>query len=167
MEEQKLDPTRKIIICDTEKCNGCQLCEYACSIAKEKTVNPRLSRIRSVRIEPIFNMAIACRKCEKPPCKDACPRDAVTIDNGIIRINKDKCNGCGWCVVACDFGSMRMHIKNKIIIVCDYCDGTPKCVEFCPKKALKYETLDAAGADLSKKAFVRLVTELKDIAKKE
>jgi len=53
---------KKIIVCDTEKCAGCELCEYVCSIYKEKTINWSKARIRHVRIEPTFDIAIACRK---------------------------------------------------------------------------------------------------------
>ncbi len=169
MAEQKVLGMRKVIVCDSEKCNGCQLCEYACSISKEKTTNPRLSRIRSVRIEPTFNMAVACRKCEDPPCKDACPRDAISVDEkiGIPKIDKNKCDGCGWCVMACDFGAIRLNVNDRTMVVCDFCDDNPKCVEFCPTKALKYETIDATGAGLSKKAVNRIVAELQEAAKKD
>jgi indolepyruvate ferredoxin oxidoreductase alpha subunit len=36
--------------CDSDKCVGCNICEYACSFEKEKVFNPLKSRIRSIRI---------------------------------------------------------------------------------------------------------------------
>ena len=78
---------KRIIVCDTEKCAGCEICEYMCSIFKEKTINWSKSRIRHVRIEPTFDIAIACRKCEEPLCVKACPRDAVIeLEDGSVRI---------------------------------------------------------------------------------
>jgi Fe-S-cluster-containing dehydrogenase component len=159
---------RKLIICDVDKCNGCGLCEFYCAIGKEKKINPKLSRIRTVRIEPFFAMSLACRKCEKPVCKDACPRDAISItEDGIPVVDKDKCNGCGWCIESCDFGAIKFNFKNKIVTICDYCknEKEPWCVKYCPKEALKCETLEAAGADVSKRVFVKILEEL-DSARK-
>lgn len=164
------DKLRKLIICDPKKCNGCQICEYVCSIFKEKTINWKKSRIRAVRIEPIFAMAIACRKCEEPTCVNACPRDAIEMDDatGVIKIDKNKCNGCGWCIEACEFGAIRLHLDDKIVFTCDFCqdEGGPKCVEFCPTEALKYETLEQVGVESSKKAVKGILEELVDVSKK-
>lgn len=164
------DKIRKLIICDPEKCNGCQICEYVCSIFKEKTINWKKSRIRAVRIEPIFDMAIACRKCEEPTCVNACPRDAIEMDDatGVVKIDKNKCNGCGWCIEACEFGAIRLHLDDKIVFTCDFCqdEGGPKCVEFCPTEALKYETLEQVGVESSKKAVKGILEELVDVSKK-
>ncbi|TRO44108.1 hypothetical protein E2P42_01790, partial [Candidatus Bathyarchaeota archaeon] len=35
---------RKFVSVDTEKCVGCQICEYVCSFTKEKAFNPMKSR---------------------------------------------------------------------------------------------------------------------------
>ena len=72
---------RKFVSCDPEKCVGCQVCEYACSLTKEKAFNPIKSRIRVVRQNQLVNMAVACRLCEDPSCVAACPRDALTRTN--------------------------------------------------------------------------------------
>lgn len=158
-----------IISCNTEKCNGCQVCEYVCSIVKEKTTNWKKSRIRTVRLEPIFNMAIACRKCEKASCQRACPSKAITQrEDGIILVEKEKCIGCGWCIEACPFGSMRLHIKNRIAFTCDYCekDGGPKCVELCPMKALEVMTLDQVGMKSTKDAVKKILQEVIEATEK-
>jgi Fe-S-cluster-containing dehydrogenase component len=168
--DTKKEVERKLIICDIDKCNGCGLCEFYCAISKEKKINPKLSRIRTVRIEPFFAMSIACRKCETPVCRDACPRDAISIgEDGIPAVDKDKCNGCGWCIEACDFGAIRFNFGTKIVTACDYCKGEkePWCIKYCPKKALTCETLEAAGTELSKRAFVRILGELEEFAKKK
>ncbi len=155
---------KKIIVCDTEKCAGCEICEYVCSIYKEKTVNWSKSRIRHVRIEPTFDIAIACRKCESPVCIKACPRDAVTeMEDGSIRIEKDKCNGCGWCIEACNFGALKLSWDSKVAFACDFCEdngGVPRCVELCPYEALEFSTLNQVGHESGKKAFMRIIAEL-------
>ena len=154
---------KRIIVCDTEKCVGCEICEYMCSIFKEKTINWSKSRIRHVRIEPTFDIAIACRKCEDPLCIKACPRDAVAeLEDGSVRIEKDKCNGCGWCIEACNFGALKLDWDRKCVFTCDFCADLdqPKCVEFCPYDALEFTTLDQVGHEAGKRAFKRIIEEM-------
>ncbi len=161
--EAKTQRLHKIIVCDIEKCNGCGICEYVCSVTKEKVINPKKSRIRVLRIEPFLNIALACRKCEKPTCERACPKKAVKVlSDGSIVIDKDKCDGCGWCIETCEFGAMRLHLENRIVFACDFCNdlGGPQCVEYCPKKALKYTTLEQAARDSGKEAVKMALMEL-------
>ena len=63
-------------------------------------------------------------------------------ENGVIIVDEENCNGCAWCVEACDFGSIQIHSKNKVAFVCDLCDDTPQCVEWCPEEALDFITED-------------------------
>jgi len=154
---------KKIIVCDTDKCTGCEICEYICSIFKEKKVNWSKSRIRHIRIEPTFDIAIACRKCETPLCIKACPREAIIEQtDGSVSIDKDKCNGCGWCIEACNFGALKLDWNAKCAFACDFCAeyDQPKCVEFCPYDALEFTTLDQVGHEAGKKAFLRIIEEL-------
>ena len=143
---------------DPDKCVGCRICEYVCSMEKEKVFNPTKSRIRAVRIYPHINASLACRLCEDAPCVIACPRKALeqSNENGIILVNKDKCNGCGWCIEACDFGAITLDSEKKIVKVCDLCDGKPKCVEWCPEEALEFTNRDV----LAQKARVDAVKKL-------
>ncbi len=138
---------RKFVSADPEKCVGCQICEYACSFTKEKVFNPLKSRIRVVRVNQLANMAVTCRLCENPACVAACPRDALkqSEDTGNIVLDKDKCNGCGWCIEACDYGAIMLHPETKVVYVCDMCkekaDG-PQCVKWCPEEAITVVTSD-------------------------
>lgn len=148
---------RMIISTDAEKCNGCGVCELICSASKEGVFNKRLSRIRVVSIEPTIDMAVACRFCEDPPCVKSCPRKALFRDsNGIILVEETKCNGCGWCIEACDFGAIQLHPFRHHVIVCDLCDGEPKCIKWCPAGALQLVPLSTVTG----KARVQAVTKL-------
>ena len=135
---------KKFVSADPEKCVGCSICEYVCSMVKEKTFNTTKSRIRTIRIGPLINLAVACRLCEDPPCVVACPRDALAQEeeSGIIMIDEDKCNGCGWCIEACDYGAIMLHPETKVVYVCDTCKelDKPQCVEWCPEEALYFTT---------------------------
>jgi Fe-S-cluster-containing hydrogenase component 2 len=61
-------------------------------------------------------------------------------ETGIIIVDDEHCNGCAWCVEACDFGSIQLHPETKAAFVCDLCDGKPQCVEWCPEEALDFIT---------------------------
>lgn len=155
----------KHIICDPDKCIGCRLCEYACSATKTGTFDPSLSRIRVVRIEPVTMTAISCRLCADAPCVIACPRDAMSrsqVDGSII-VDPDKCDGCGWCVEACDFGAIVLNPAVKRAEICNLCndreDG-PQCVLFCPKDALSLSTPEQLRQQTRRDVVAKLFEEL-------
>ena len=134
------------ITCDPEKCVGCQLCEYICSYTKTGEFNTYRSRIRTVRAEEVLMTAVACRTCEDAPCVIACTRDALTQDpeTGVVRIDADRCDGCTWCIEACDFGAISINPETKLAEICDLCEDEdePQCVLWCPKDALELTTPD-------------------------
>jgi TPP-dependent indolepyruvate ferredoxin oxidoreductase alpha subunit len=133
-----LNSVNQFLYCDPKKCNGCVVCEYVCSMEKEKTFNPVKSRIRAVRLNTVSNVAMACRKCEGAPCVTACQKDALkqSIENKTIIINENNCNACGWCIQACEYGAITLHPNTKKVLICDTCDGKPECVKWCPESAL-------------------------------
>ncbi len=151
---------RKFVVSDSEQCTGCQICEYICSAVKEGGFNPLLSRIRTLRIEPAFNISMACRLCEDPTCVKSCPRKALTREEetGIIILDEEKCNGCAWCIETCEFGAIALHSAKKTIIVCDLCEGDPKCVAYCPTEALSLKTPEEISQKTRKKAIVTLAS---------
>jgi anaerobic carbon-monoxide dehydrogenase iron sulfur subunit len=153
------------VICDPDKCTGCRLCEYVCSMAKTNTFDANLSRIRAVRIEPVTMTAITCRLCADAPCILACPRDALSRSetNGIILVDEKRCDGCGWCVEACDFGAIVLNPKSKTAEICDLCEnepGGPRCIEFCPKEALSLATPEVLRQHMRRQVVAKLLEEL-------
>lgn len=152
----------KFVSVDINKCVGCRVCEYACSMEKCKTFNPTRSRIRVVRIYPHTNAALNCRMCEDAPCVLACPRKALTQseESGIIEVNDQLCDGCGWCVKACQFGAIALDTKPTVRI-CDLCRDReigPACIEWCPEDALELTTNDI----LAQKARIETVRRLEE-----
>ncbi len=93
-------------------------------------------------------------------CVASCPRDALTQskETGIILIDEDKCNGCGWCIEACEYGAVVLHPEKKVVTICDTCDGDPECVKWCPEEALDFVTSDVlaqkARIDSVKRLFI-------------
>ena len=97
-----------------------------------------------MRMGPLFNFALACRFCEDAQCVKACPEKALSQSEktGMIIVKENKCKGCDWCVQACPHGGITLHSDTGIAMICDLCDGEPKCVEFCPEEALDLVTTD-------------------------
>ena len=133
-----LNTVNQFIYCDPTKCNGCVVCEYACSMVKEESFNPVKSRIRAVRLNILLNIAMTCRTCEDAPCVGACLNGALTqsTENKTLSVDEKRCRGCGWCIDACEYGAITLHPITKKPIVCDMCHGEPVCVQWCPESAL-------------------------------
>lgn len=144
------------VSCKPEDCVGCQLCEYICSHTKVGEFNTYRSRIRTVRVKEVLITAVTCRTCEDAPCVIACPRNGLSQDirSGIIRIDAKRCDGCAWCIEACDFGAISINPQTKLAEICDQCEGEPdgpQCVKWCPKDALSLATADQRAQNARRK----------------
>ena len=65
----------------------------------------------------------------------------------IIRIDKDKCNGCGVCADACHEGAIDI-INGKAELVREhFCDGLGDCLPECPTGAISFEEREAPAYD--------------------
>lgn len=61
----------------------------------------------------------------------------------IIKIDKDKCNGCGACAAACHEGAIEMIDGVARLTREDYCDGLGDCLPACPTNAITFEEREA------------------------
>ena len=65
----------------------------------------------------------------------------------IIKIDEEKCVGCGLCANACHEGAIEM-IDGKAKLTCeDYCDGLGDCLPTCPVDAISFEMREAPAYD--------------------
>lgn len=135
-------PESDLIVADVEKCMGCRTCELICSLFHESEFNPSLARIRVSRdpFEGVYTPEI-CRQCIAPNCYVVCPTEgAMLVDEktGARIIIEEKCTDCGICARACPWNMIRRIPMKKVYAKCDLCGGEPKCVEWCPTKALAH-----------------------------
>ena len=147
------------LLVDTKKCQGCVSCMLACSLVNEGVESLSLSRIQVIQNSfegwPDDVTVEQCRQCVEPACVEACPEDALTVDQAhgnVRRINEEKCIGCMSCIEACPFSPSRSiwNPKEKLARKCDLCTsaqfwedkGGPKgkqaCVEICPVGAIQF-----------------------------
>lgn len=61
----------------------------------------------------------------------------------IIKIDEDKCNGCGACAAACHEGAIQMVNGKARLTREDYCDGLGDCLPACPTNAITFEEREA------------------------
>ena len=65
----------------------------------------------------------------------------------IIRIDKDKCNGCGACASACHEGAIDIINGKAELVRENFCDGLGDCLPECPTGAISFEEREAPEYD--------------------
>ena len=130
-------------------CLGCHLCEYNCAFAASGESNMSLA-LKDKKIYPKIRVeddgkimyAVSCRHCEDPRCVKSCISGALSKEDGVVKIDKNKCIGCLTCILVCPYGALTQN-ENKAITKCELCTdnicGEPACVKGCPNNAICFE----------------------------
>ncbi|MEW6522749.1 MAG: 4Fe-4S dicluster domain-containing protein [Bacillota bacterium] len=140
----------KFLAIDSDKCNGCRLCELACSLRAAGTMQPARSRISVLKWEErLLNLPFTCFQCERALCAEVCPVNAIARDGatGALVVSKERCLGCGMCTQACPFGTIALDRPLGQASKCDLCGGEPRCVTICPTGAITYAPGGRTGLD--------------------
>ena len=139
----------KRVYVNEEWCLGCHLCEFYCAFANSgmtymvlaltgKPIYPRIHVEGDERI----TYAVSCRHCQDPICVKSCIAGALSKQDGVIRLNQEKCVGCFTCVLVCPYGALAPN-ENGVMQKCELClrntSGEPACVKGCPNRAIVYE----------------------------
>lgn len=140
----------KKIYVNEEWCLGCHLCEYYCAFANSGKTD-MATALKDVKINPRIRVeegdgvcfAVNCRQCPEPLCVKSCISGALTINNGLIEIDRDKCVGCCTCVLVCPYGAVMPGDDGHAMQKCELCTknscGEPSCAAHCPNHAIVYE----------------------------
>ena len=117
-----------------ENCSGCGICLMVCALENFREVNPSKA---ALRIEGRFPAPgdyriHLCDQCGQ--CAEACPVEAIHLENGVYLINEEECTGCMICVEECPNGVLFEHKSMEMPIKCTLCG---ECVDACPRDALQ------------------------------
>ena len=65
----------------------------------------------------------------------------------IIRIDEQKCDGCGKCIVDCPEGALKLIDGKARLVRENFCDGLGACIGVCPYGAITFEQREAPAFD--------------------
>lgn len=137
----------KAFLLDLGRCIGCEACVVACKTGNE--LPPGLAYIELLErvhgtypdLEGGFDNH-RCLHCADAACVAVCPTEALFREDGLTRLDRGRCSGCGYCVVSCPYDVPTVFEGRSA--KCDGCrdataaGGTPWCVGTCPSHALEY-----------------------------
>jgi ferredoxin len=67
----------------------------------------------------------------------------MKITRNIVKIDENKCDGCGLCVTSCAEGAIRIVDGKARLVAEQYCDGLGACLGECPQGALRIVKTEA------------------------
>jgi len=161
--------TQYAIVTDLNRCVQCQNCSVSCKMANNVPLANYWTKV--LRIGPMptpggsrqfpdvefYSIPVGCQHCENPECVNVCPTEAShKMEDCTVQIDKSKCIGCQFCVMACPYGVRSWNTAEKCVEKCTLCghltsqDKLPACVKSCAAGASFYGDLDDPNSDASK-----------------
>ena len=155
---------------DYELCINCHACEVACKEENGIDLGAKNHRLWIEQKGTIkgdfwdlnggdgFFMQMQCQECEDAPCMKACPNGAIYKDeNGMIRLNEQRCDLTLACMQACPYNARYIDEKKKITDKCIFCadtrlsrgETTTACQITCPAKLRYFGDLDDPKSEIS------------------
>ena len=106
--------TMKKVYVNEDWCLGCHLCEFTCAAANSgapdmiKAFAGGKKPVARIQIEEgdKINFAVQCRHCDAHPCVKGCIAGALSVQDGVIVCDEEKCVGCYTCV-SCNRAATR------------------------------------------------------------
>ena len=157
---------RKCLVIDLDRCTGCDSCVVACKLENNIALGEYWNRVIPVgpsgefpNVE-MYWLPSQCQQCANPQCVHVCPTGASYRDpnTGVVLVDKSKCIGCQYCMMACPYGVRTFNKKEHVVEKCTLCshltaDGTgePACVHNCCAGARFFGDLDDPNSIVSQK----------------
>lgn len=156
------------MVIDLALCMRCRACMVACKTEHEiptgKHAGHEYYRIGVLEFErgsyPTVKRIFApvlCMQCSVAPCIDVCPISGAISRraDGIVVVDKDKCNGCKLCIRVCPYDALYFDEERRVVDKCDFCaerlkqDMEPACVATCMGRAITFGDLDDPDSEVS------------------
>jgi tetrathionate reductase subunit B len=198
--QQADDPSGKrwAMVIDVGKCkDGCTECTDACrkenNVAHHDDPSIDIHWIRKATIRrkqanaKERDIPLLCNHCDDPPCALVCPVQATyKRHDGIVVVDKHRCIGCRYCLIACPYGMRMFNFKGNDVWFnehnptrahgvsesCHFCFHRldkgimePACVEACNKadhRAMAFGDLNDPSSEVSKILASNLVHALRE-----
>ena len=84
----------------------------------------------------VYRVSGACQGCLAHPCREICPKGAISFKDKKAFIDHEKCIGCGRCAQVCPYHAVHHHVR--------------PCAEACGMKAIGSDEQGRADIDYSK-----------------
>ncbi|MFC1943964.1 4Fe-4S dicluster domain-containing protein [Chloroflexota bacterium] len=156
------------LVINLERCIGCHTCRIACKVENDMEIGSGI-RVETVggvhRDTPsgkfpnlsMYYLPVPCMHCDKPPCLDACPLEAIyQREDGIVLLDEAKCDGCQACMAACPYDALTFNQDRDVVQKCTLChhrleEGLePFCVLCCETKAMSCGDINDHESEVSR-----------------
>ncbi|MBQ6454187.1 MAG: 4Fe-4S dicluster domain-containing protein [Coriobacteriales bacterium] len=152
--------TQYSIVTDINKCVGCFACCTACKAVNNVPIGSFWNKVLRIGPNPkyeganypdveMYYLVVQCQHCLKPECVAGCPTGASQkMADGTVQIDKEKCIGCQFCVMACPYGVRYLNEEERVVEKCTLCEQKiaqgelPQCVAQCGGYARFFGDLD-------------------------
>lgn len=159
---------RYAMVTDLRKCVGCHACTVACNAEWQVPAGQARTHVKPAPLGGKFPDLIStfyvaqCNHCDHPPCVQPCPSGATYQGpDGIVKVDRDVCIGCGYCVEACPYDARFLDPSRNKVDKCDFCAGRlqrgaqPACVTTCTAHAKYFGDLEDRSSDVFRLVFDR------------
>ena len=117
------------IVVNLDRCTGCYSCEITCKMENDIALGEHWNKM--LQRGPFgdypnmtrYPLPTMCQQCADAPCVHVCPTGASYRDgNNVVLIDREKCIGCKYCMMACPYGVRDWNKASKTVEKYDAAD---------------------------------------------